>query len=99
MKDSERAAELKTLAHDVRNALNGVAVNLEVARGRAERDTDIAQITPFLTAAVQQLDAATGLHKRYTDLVAQLAALMDMQGNRAPQTTIAPVSDNTSPRN
>lgn len=96
MKDLDRGAELKKLAHDVRNALNGVAVNLEVARGRAQRGTDVAQLTPFLTSAVEQLDAATHLQKRYTDLVAQLTALTDMQVTRSPQPTIKPASDNTS---
>lgn len=66
----DRTAELKTLAHDVRNALNGVAVNLEVARSRAQRGVDVAEVSPFLETAAQQLDLATRLHKRYTDAVA-----------------------------
>lgn len=65
--------ELKRLAHDVRNALNGVSVNLEVARSRAARGSDIAQIAPFLETAAQQLDTVTRLHKRFTDLAVQLA--------------------------
>lgn len=99
MKDPDRAAELKKLAHDVRNALNGVAVNLEVARVRAQRGVDVSQLTPFLTSAAQQLDAATALQKRYTDIVAQITASADMQGTRAPRSTVKPVSDNTSSRN
>lgn len=66
-------SELKHLAHDVRNALNGVSVNLEVARSRAARGSDISQIAPFLETAAQQLDAATRLHKRFTELATQLA--------------------------
>jgi hypothetical protein len=72
--DRDPAAELKQLAHDVRNALNGVAVNLEVARSRAQRGTDVTQVTPFLETAVQQLESAARLHKRYTDIVAARAA-------------------------
>lgn len=67
MNDRERTAERKQLAHDVRNALNGVAVNLEVARSRARRGVDIAEVAPFIETAAQQLDVATRLYKRYTD--------------------------------
>lgn len=64
-----RHSELRRLAHDLRNALNGVAVNLEVARTRAARaGTDPAALLPFLDTAAQQLDAATRLHKQYTEL-------------------------------
>lgn len=64
------AADLRRLAHDVRNALNSVAVNLEVARVRAARaGTDPAALVPFLETAARQLDAAARLHKQYTDLV------------------------------
>ena len=69
MSDRDRSAELKQLAHDVRNALNGVAVNLEVARSRAQRGVEVAQVAPFIETAVQQLEAASRLHKRYTDVV------------------------------
>jgi len=71
--ERDRSAELRQLGHDVRNALNGVAVNLEVARSRAARGADVAQVAPFIETAVQQLDAATRLHKRYADLVADVA--------------------------
>ena len=65
------AGEFARLSHDVKNALNGVSVNLEVARSRAERGVgDPAQIVPFLDNAAQQLDAATQLYKQYTELVA-----------------------------
>jgi hypothetical protein len=72
--DRDRLAELQQLAHDVRNALNGVAVNLEVARSRAQREASIAQVVPFLETAAQQLDAAARLHKRYSDIVSGVAA-------------------------
>ncbi|MEO6778600.1 MAG: hypothetical protein ABI194_04035 [Gemmatimonadaceae bacterium] len=72
--DTDRAAELRRLAHDVRNALNGIAVNLEVARSRALRGVDVAEIAPFIETASQQLDAAARLHKRYADAASALAA-------------------------
>ena len=67
MSERERSVDLKKLAHDVRNALNGVAVNLEVARSRAQRGVDTGDVAPFLETAAQQLELATRLHKRYTD--------------------------------
>jgi hypothetical protein len=67
------ATELNRLAHDVKNALNGVAVNLEVVRTRAARGvSDPDQIVPFLDNATQQLDAAAKLHKQFTDLAVVL---------------------------
>ncbi len=71
------ASDLKQLAHDLRNALNGVSVNLEVARSRAARGSDVSQITPFLETAAQQLDAAARLHKRFADVATQLASQLD----------------------
>ncbi len=72
MQDRDRVAELRHVAHEVRNALNGVAVNLEVARGRAQRGNDVVQLTPFLDTAVQQLETAAELYKQYTSLVAEV---------------------------
>lgn len=74
MSDSDRSAELAQLAHDVRNALNGAAVNLEVARSRAQRGTEVALVAPFIDTAAQQLEAAARLHKRYTDVVTEVTA-------------------------
>ncbi|MDQ2891305.1 MAG: hypothetical protein M3R65_12245 [Gemmatimonadota bacterium] len=73
MTERDRTAELKTLAHDVRNALNGVAVNLEVARSRVQRGASITDLGQFLETAALQLDLATRLHKRYTDAAIGLA--------------------------
>jgi hypothetical protein len=70
----ERTGELKRLAHDVKNALNGVSVNLEVARSRATRGiSDPAQLAPFLESAAQQLETAAKLHKQFADLAVALA--------------------------
>lgn len=75
---TESSVELKRLAHDVKNALNGATVNLEVARVRATRGiSDPAQLVPYLDNAAQQLDAAAKLHKQFADLATGLAAARD----------------------
>jgi hypothetical protein len=55
-------------AHDVRNALNGVAVNVEVVRSRAGRGAEGSAIAPFATAAAAQVEV----------LSAQVDALMTL---------------------
>ena len=53
---------LARAAHDVKDALNGVSVNLEVVRSRASRaDASAAAVAPFAEAAAQQLERLTGL--------------------------------------
>lgn len=48
--------------HEVRNALNGLAVNLEVVRSRAARpDAPAASVARFADAAVEQLDHLASL--------------------------------------
>ncbi len=49
-----------SVVHDIRNALNGVAVNLEVVRSRSARGSDGASIAPFATAAAAQFETVTG---------------------------------------
>ncbi|MEO8944909.1 MAG: hypothetical protein ABI338_00310 [Gemmatimonadaceae bacterium] len=77
MNTIDRASELRKLAHDVRNALNGVSVNLEVARSRTSRGADATQVSPFLESAAQQLEAAASLHKRYTDVAMAFTTAAD----------------------
>ena len=48
------------VAHEIRNALNGVAVNVEVVRSRAERGGDASTIAPFATAAASQVEILSG---------------------------------------
>jgi hypothetical protein len=49
-------------AHDVKDALNGVSVNLEVVRSRAGRaDAHASAVAPFADAAAQQLERLTAL--------------------------------------
>src|SRR5215218_6101736 len=48
--------------HDVKDALNGVSVNLEVIRSRAARvDAPASAVAPFAEAAAQQLERLTTL--------------------------------------
>src|SRR5690606_22167162 len=48
--------------HEVRNALNGLAVNLEVIRARSARpDAPAATVSSFADAAIEQLDVLTSL--------------------------------------
>ncbi len=47
-------------AHEIRNALNGVAVNLEVVRSRAARGAEGAAMASFANAAAVQLELLTG---------------------------------------
>jgi signal transduction histidine kinase len=50
------------VAHDVKDSLNGVSVNLEVIRSRAARSELIpSAVAPFADAAAQQLDRLTRL--------------------------------------
>ena len=49
-------------SHDVKDALNGVSVNLEVIRSRSARpDASAAAVAPFAEAAGQQLERLTSL--------------------------------------
>ena len=49
-------------SHDVKDALNGVSVNLEVVRSRAARaEAPASAVAPFADAAAQQLTRLTGL--------------------------------------
>jgi hypothetical protein len=46
-------------AHDIRNALNGVAVNLEVVRSRSARGSDGSLVAPFAASAAAELERVT----------------------------------------
>lgn len=53
---------LARASHDVKDALNGVSVNLEVIRSRAARSgAEAAPVAPFAEAARQQLERLTTL--------------------------------------
>ena len=48
-------------AHDLKNVLNGVAVNLEVARSRSARGGDAATVAPFASTAAAEFERATSM--------------------------------------
>jgi signal transduction histidine kinase len=49
-------------AHELKGALNGVAVNLEVVRSRSSRsDAAATAVAPFASSAADQLDAVVGM--------------------------------------
>lgn len=47
-----------SVAHDLRNALNAVAVNLEVVRGRSARGAEASAIAPFAATAATTFETA-----------------------------------------
>lgn len=67
----------RPLAHEIRNALNGVAVNLEVVRGRAARDDAAPGIARFAAAAATQLETLTDLTDGLLALVRPVAEPAD----------------------
>jgi signal transduction histidine kinase len=69
----------RPLAHEVRNALNGVAVNLEVVRSRAARpDAPASGVTRFADAAAEQLEVVSGLTDGLLALVRPAPAVDDL---------------------
>lgn len=49
-------------AHELKGALNGVAVNLEVVRSRSNRsEAPASAVAPFAASAADQLDAVVGM--------------------------------------
>src|SRR5688572_19329750 len=69
------------VAHEIRNALNGVAVNVEVVRSRAARGGDASTIAPFATAAASQVEV----------LSAQADALVSMLRPAVGPVELAPL--------
>ena len=57
------------VAHDLRNAINAVAVNLEVVRSRSSRGADASGIAPFATTAASQFEVAAGAAEALLSLV------------------------------
>ena len=57
------------LAHELKGALNGVAVNLEVVRSRSTKpDAAAASVATFASSAADQLDAVVGMTQALLDL-------------------------------
>ncbi|MBA3891230.1 MAG: hypothetical protein H0X64_11945, partial [Gemmatimonadaceae bacterium] len=52
------------VAHELKGALNGVSVNLDVVRGRSEQPGQPASaVAPFAVAAATQLDAVIDMNE------------------------------------
>jgi len=52
---------LRRAGHEIRNALNGVAVNVEVVRSRVAREATAAEVASFAQRAGAQIGEATAL--------------------------------------
>jgi hypothetical protein len=71
---------VERVAHDIRNTLNGVAVNVEVVRSRAGRGADASAIAPFATAAAAQVEILSGQADALVALVRPAPAALDLGG-------------------
>lgn len=84
--DKDQAAEVLAIisrraSHEVRNALNGVAVNVEVVRSRIVRpDPDLAELRTFAERASKDSDAAAVLAGGLADLTRLLARAATADG-------------------
>ncbi|HEY0971825.1 MAG TPA: hypothetical protein VGE02_12725 [Gemmatimonadales bacterium] len=69
----------RPLAHEVKNALNGLSVNLEVVRSRASMpDAPAAGVSRFAEAAAEQLEVVTALSESLLDMVRPAPAGMEL---------------------
>ena len=66
-------------AHEIRGALNGVAVNLEVVRMRSERPEASGAAGPFLGNALEQLDLLTARTEALLDIARPPATPFDVR--------------------
>ena len=86
------AAVARRASHEVRNALNAVAVNIEVVRSRlAKPDTDPRELQSFAERASRESDAAASLANGLADLTRLLARAAVAQG----AATIKKTADST----
>jgi signal transduction histidine kinase len=76
---------LRRAGHELRNALSGVAVNLEVVRSRAERDGAAGDIKSFAERASSQISEASALADGVLALTrALLVSTVGSGAKRAP---------------
>ncbi|HEX6630261.1 MAG TPA: hypothetical protein VF048_04185, partial [Gemmatimonadaceae bacterium] len=68
------------IAHDLRNTLNGVAVNVEVVRSRAARGGDAATIAPFASVAASQVEILSSRTDALIGLVRPAQPPVDIGG-------------------
>ena len=85
----DRLYELgRPLGHELRNALNGVAVNLEVVRSRARGDAPASAVARFAESAGEQLDTLAELTDALLTLVRPVAEPADLGAVLARLATI-----------
>jgi hypothetical protein len=65
---------LRRAGHELRNALNGVAVNVEVVRSRADREGSPKELASFAERASAQVGEASALTDGLLALVASVLA-------------------------
>ena len=75
---------LRRAGHELRNALNGIAVNVEVVRSRSGREAPPKELIPFAEHASAQVREASAL----TDgLLALVGSLLTAQANGTLETS------------
>ncbi len=85
--DHQQASELVALvarraSHEVRNALNAAAVNVEVVRSRLSRpEPDLKELQTFAERASRESDAAAALTTGLADFTRVLALAATGDGN------------------
>ncbi len=98
--DAAKASEVlavvsRRASHEVRNALNSVAVNVEVVRSRLARPgSDLSELQVFAERASKESDAAATLATGLADLTRLLALAATGDGNA--KVTAAPGSRTVS---
>jgi hypothetical protein len=65
---------LRRAGHELRNALNGVAVNVEVVRSRSDREGSPKELAPFAERASAQVGEASALTDGLLALVGSVLA-------------------------
>jgi signal transduction histidine kinase len=66
------------VAHDIRNALNGVAVNVEVVRSRSARGDGAPTVSSFANAAAAQVEILSGQVDALVSLLRPPAPRVDL---------------------
>lgn len=67
----------RALTHELNNAANGVAVNLEVVKSRIDRPDSGVAVAPFAARASEQMDELAALHEVIRSLLQVLIDCVD----------------------
>ena len=79
---------VRRAGHEIRNALNGISVNVEVVRSRSSRDESPKELAPFAERASAQVGEASALTDGLLALVdsvlmAQAEGTLESSGGRS----------------